>query len=811
MTHSLRLTLIASLLVSLLFTIAPVPRAYAAAYVVNSLADNTTDDAFCTLREAINAANNTGGSNTNCGALSNADDTITFSVSGTITLGGTQLPTIGLGNGTLTINGGGTITISGNNTSRIFRNSGNLTLQNLTIANGNANNEGGGAHNNFGTLTISNSTFSNNTASNDAGAVQNQGGTLTISNSTFINNTSPTATNGGGAINNVGTATISNSTFSGNSSTNGGGVRSSTTAALTIINSTFSGNTATGNGGAIRNNFTGLVTLKNTIVNGTNNCSGTITDGGNNLDSANTCGFTTNAKINTDPNLGALAGSPQYFPLNSGSAAIDAGDNTICAAAPVNNTSQNGVTRPADGDGNGTATCDIGSYEAQFSDLTAAKTNNVGGTVTLGNSFNWTATISNTGAGAAAFTDGQVIFRDNLPAGPTYGTPTVQNVTNVTNSANIVCAIAANVLTCTASGATVTLGATTGRFDVVFSATPATTGALTNPTGGVCRADPDGAVTESSEANNDCTADTVTVNAAPGGGPNPNFIGSGVTGANGLLWINELNVNVFQDHNRNGKDDDGSPLAGIKINVTGTTFCVVVPEGWEATTPTCVDVATTGGYRVGFGLVPKQTTTGGTSGVAGQSASSANLAAQTATMSRAGGALADSLSGVSVGVPNDAVPDGTTLTIQPLAQNNAPALPFGYRFIGSRLADITARDGGGNLLTDFNAHPLTVCFTYTVADLLSAGGSVANLQIQSLSGGGPWSVESGARRVDAASQQICVDVTHLSTYGLTAKKPLALPATGAPIGAMLGALLLAVLAAIAVTGWLVARRRRSAS
>jgi hypothetical protein len=44
--------------------------------------------------------------------------------------------------------------------------------------------------------------------------------------------------------------------------------------------------------------------------------------------------------------------------LNPGSAAIDAGDNTICAAAPVNNTSQNGVTRPQ-----GPA-CDIGAYEA---------------------------------------------------------------------------------------------------------------------------------------------------------------------------------------------------------------------------------------------------------------------------------------------------------------------------------------------------------------------------------------------------------------------------------------------------------------
>jgi hypothetical protein len=133
-------------------------------------------------------------------------------------------------------------------------------------------------------------------------------------------------------------------------------------------------------------------------------------------------------------------------------------------------------------------------------DFGATKVNDandpVAGQIPFDDPFNWTVTIKNSSLGYADFAAGQVIFRDYLPAGPTYGTPAVQNVVNVTNSGNINCAIAANVLNCTASGATVTLGGTyrgqpAGQFDVTFSITPNLPGWKTNPTGGVCRADPD--------------------------------------------------------------------------------------------------------------------------------------------------------------------------------------------------------------------------------------------------------------------------------------------------------------------------------
>lgn len=166
--------------------------AYAAGYVVDTLNDNTTDDAFCTLREAINAANNTIGSNTNCGALSAAADTITFSGSGTITLG-SQLPNIVSGQGSLTINGGGDITISGNNAVRVLLadTGSTLTLENITIANGMLAGDHGAGLLNRGTLTITNSTFSGNvvTGGGEGGAILNTGtGTMTITNSTFSGN-----------------------------------------------------------------------------------------------------------------------------------------------------------------------------------------------------------------------------------------------------------------------------------------------------------------------------------------------------------------------------------------------------------------------------------------------------------------------------------------------------------------------------------------------------------------------------------------------------------------------------------------------
>ena len=153
-------------------------------------------------------------------------------------------------------------------------------------------------------------------------------------------------------------------------------------------------------------------------------------------------------------------------------------------------------------------------------DLITTKANNVSNATTLGHSWTWTITVANDGNGDASFTDGQTIVSDNLPdSNISYGAVNVANVANVANSANINCSIDGSFnLTCIAGGATVTVGANTGRFDVQFTATPGAIGPFANPHGGGnCSVDPGAVVTESNEGNNDCN-NTVTVGPDPVGG-----------------------------------------------------------------------------------------------------------------------------------------------------------------------------------------------------------------------------------------------------------------------------------------------------
>jgi CSLREA domain-containing protein len=259
---------------------------------------------------------------------------------------------------------------------------GTLTVTNSTFSSNFANGQNGGAiWTGKETTNISNSTFTTNRAVGGGGAIFNSGVTLNVSNSTFDRNFTTGSVGGGGAIdNNSGTANVANSTFSGNytaGSSGGGAIYNYTFAYLNVTNSTLSGNyisSGTGTGGGIHYDTTTTsdrMTLKNTIIaNSTSggDCVGTAAAGSNNNlieDGSNACGLTDGTSgniVGTDPNLGALAsnsGPTQTMGPNVGSAAIDAGDDTVCAAPPVSNLDQRGITRPKG------AHCDIGAVERQ--------------------------------------------------------------------------------------------------------------------------------------------------------------------------------------------------------------------------------------------------------------------------------------------------------------------------------------------------------------------------------------------------------------------------------------------------------------
>jgi CSLREA domain-containing protein len=274
---------------------------------------------------------------------------------------------------------GGGIDNNGNMTitySTFFGNSGGgiFNTRHITISNSTFFGNTGGGMNNSGDLTITNSTFSAN-SSGDGGGIYN-GGHITITNSTFSGNSAEY--NGGGIANEprvigFGNVSITNSTFTGNNAVNYGGGIYNMGLDLTITNSTFSANSADGGGGGIYNYlFPGppppplSLTLTNTIVANSPSgcdCVGPIIDGGYNISSDDTCSFdpANSSKPNTNPLLGPLQdnGGPTWTQaLLWGSPAIDAGDNAQCLP-----TDQRGITRPLDGNGDGLAVCDIGSFE----------------------------------------------------------------------------------------------------------------------------------------------------------------------------------------------------------------------------------------------------------------------------------------------------------------------------------------------------------------------------------------------------------------------------------------------------------------
>jgi CSLREA domain-containing protein len=394
---------VAGLILALAFLAQPVLPAHAGTntWTVTKTADTNDGvcDSDCSLREAISAAT--------------SGDTVLFdsgltgqiiTVSSVLTMD--KDLTIDGGTNHITVSGGNNVEVMHIEISQTvnlqnltiangksdygggINNQGTLSITNVNVANNNATSEGGGIENGY-TLIVTNSTFSNNNALNyGVGGAISSGGPLTITNSTFsgnsarqgggifsngsLNVTDSTFSNNtainygvGGGIYNMNTLTVTNSTFSGNTAGSEGGAIDNDDV-LTVTNSTFSGNSANSWGAALYND--GSATLTNSIFASSSsrgNCDGNDLPGGaNNLADDNTCGsgFTNSANIVLGT-LGSYGGSTQTIPLLPGSAAIDAGDNTVCAAGVgspnygAGGYDQRGIAR-------GT-TCDIGAFESR--------------------------------------------------------------------------------------------------------------------------------------------------------------------------------------------------------------------------------------------------------------------------------------------------------------------------------------------------------------------------------------------------------------------------------------------------------------
>jgi CSLREA domain-containing protein len=308
---------------------------------VNNLTDpaSTSGNGFCTLREAIdnaNAASDTSGGDCAAGT---GTDTINFSVSGKITLTST-LPAIANSSpGSLTIDGTGqTITIDGDDSFQVLQvNSGaTLSLNSLTIANGNQGAGDGGAIYNSGTsLTITNCTFSGNSSNDDGGtfggAIFSSGGSvLTVDRSVFSSNSAGANGSGGAIAVLTGPISITNSVFSDNQASIGGGIfQVDAENTLTVGNSTFSNNSAlsdgTANGGAI-DCLSGTITNSNFIRN-----SATTNGGGVNCTNAAISGSTFSGNVARfgggiiDGGDGLITVTNSTFSGNSGSGPDNAG------------------------------------------------------------------------------------------------------------------------------------------------------------------------------------------------------------------------------------------------------------------------------------------------------------------------------------------------------------------------------------------------------------------------------------------------------------------------------------------------------
>lgn len=174
------------------------PAALGATITVNNAGSGSGGVGECTLTDAVTAANTdavASGSGCTAGSVIGTDLILFDStLSGSIIDPGAELEL----NSNLTIDGSTNgITVSGSDSHRVFSVSAgaNVTLNHLTISNGNPGSGTGGGIYKKGTLTVQDSTLSGNSASSGGGLFsyedmyENKIGTNHISNSVIANST----------------------------------------------------------------------------------------------------------------------------------------------------------------------------------------------------------------------------------------------------------------------------------------------------------------------------------------------------------------------------------------------------------------------------------------------------------------------------------------------------------------------------------------------------------------------------------------------------------------------------------------------
>jgi hypothetical protein len=277
------------------------------------------------------------------------------------------LPNVDLTIQNLTIrNGNGTTNTGTKSGGGIYNEDGNLTLSNVAVT-GNTADSGGGIFDNNGTMSLTNVVVNGNTATVDGGGIMSALTQDTLTNVTISNNTA--AGEGGGLVNN-GPMTLLNVTVADNQAgTEGGGIATTASGATTIQNTILSGNTA-----AAGPDCDSVTTLHNTLISDTTGCTVNGTPDATDL--------TGSANLNPLANNG---GQTLTHATQGNSLAVNAGNPAACPT-----TDQRGVAR--------SGVCDIGAYEHDPTVIIGGYVNQVsyapGETLTVGvNAFNGGAAV----------------------------------------------------------------------------------------------------------------------------------------------------------------------------------------------------------------------------------------------------------------------------------------------------------------------------------------------------------------------------------------------------------------------------------